>query len=407
MAALRNLAEHCEYGDTLETMLRDRIVRGIRDEKIQRRLLVEKKLTFQKAYEIATAMEVTMKNMTVLQESKEAESVNKVTVQAEGTAGRRIPRRSVCPRCGGNHSVQTCQFKDLNCYYCKQKGPIADRCPNRNKNQSRGEKQDVQPNKSDQRGYSGKQRSRNLHQLEDVVNVFDEDAGEEGDLYGELFCVNSSRGHNPYKVTVLVNGVNVTMEIDTGASTTVVDEKTFHTLSQPGRVLELNAVNTALRTYTGEMIPVVGECELELEYDSFKGLLPAVVIRGDGPCRNWLQHISLNWSEIFHFSAMDKDLNEMLETHASIFQEGLGKVAGVKAKIYVDSTERSRFLKSRPVAYALRQKIETELDCLVKEGTIEPVEFSEWATPIVPIVKRMALSGFVGITSKRLIKQPS
>ena len=33
------------------------------------------------------------------------------------------------------------------------------------------------------------------------------------------------------------------------------------------------------------------------------------------------------------------------------------------------------------------KKIETELDRLVKEGTIEPVEFLEWATLIVPIVK--------------------
>ena len=62
--------------------------------------------------------------------------------------------------------------------------------------------------------------------------------------------MNSSRGHNPNKVTVLVNGVNVTMGIDTGASTTVVDEETLHSLSQPGRVLELNTVNTVLRTYT-------------------------------------------------------------------------------------------------------------------------------------------------------------
>ena len=84
---------------------------------------------------------------------------------------------------------------------------------------------------------------------------------------------------------------------------------------------------------------------------------------------------------------MDKHLNEMLETHSSVFQEGLGKVEGVKAKIYVDPTKRPRFFKARPVAYALREKIETELDRLVKEGTIEPVEFSEWATPIVPIVK--------------------
>ena len=135
VASLRNLVEHCEYGDTLETMLRDRIVCGIRDEKIQRRLLVEKKLTFQKGYETATTMEITMQNMAVLQESKESEAVNQVTVQADG---RRIPPKSPCFRCGGNHSAQACRFKEMNCFYCKQKGHIADRCPNRNRSQSRG-----------------------------------------------------------------------------------------------------------------------------------------------------------------------------------------------------------------------------------------------------------------------------
>ena len=54
---------------------------GIRDEKIQRCLLVEKGLTFAKAYEIATSIEITSKNMAVLQESKESEAVNKKTLQ--------------------------------------------------------------------------------------------------------------------------------------------------------------------------------------------------------------------------------------------------------------------------------------------------------------------------------------
>ena len=97
VAALRNLAEHCEYKDTLEMMLRDRIVCRIRDEKIQRRLLVEKELTFAKAYEIATSMEITSKNMAVLQESKESEAVNKVTLQGDGTTDgtSRLDRRSM------------------------------------------------------------------------------------------------------------------------------------------------------------------------------------------------------------------------------------------------------------------------------------------------------------------------
>ena len=98
-------------------------------------------------------------------------------------------------------------------------------------------------------------------------------------------------------------------------------------------------------------------------------------------------------------------MNEMLETHSSVFQEGLGKVEGVKAKIYVDPTERPRFFKARPVAYALREKIETELERQVKEGTIEPVEFSEWTTPIVPIVKEDGTIRICGdYKSKRSIK---
>ena len=35
----------------------------------------------------------------------------------------------------------------------------------------------------------------------------------------------------------------------------------------------------------------------------------------------------------------------------------------------------------------LKKKIEDELGRLEREGTISPVEFSEWATPIVPILK--------------------
>ena len=148
VAALRNLAEHCAYNDILETMLRDIIVCGIKDEQIQRRLLVENKLTFQRAFEIATSMEITTQNMALLQVAKLSEGVNQVTMQADGTkAGmkwaddRRKRNKALCFGCGGNHSAQTCMFKELNCYYCKQRGHIADRCPNRTRSQSRGERQ--------------------------------------------------------------------------------------------------------------------------------------------------------------------------------------------------------------------------------------------------------------------------
>ena len=57
---------------------------------------------------------------------------------------------------------------------------------------------------------------------------------------------------------------------------------------------------------------------------------------------------------------MDRDLNEMLETHSSTVQENLGEKEGVKVKIFVEPTERPRHFRARPVAYAPREKNENE-----------------------------------------------
>ena len=46
-----------------------------------------------------------------------------------------------------------------------------------------------------------------------------------------------------------------------------------------------------------------------------------------------------------------------------------------------------RFYKPRQVPYAFKGKVEQELKRLQQEGTIEPVFFSAWAAPIVPILK--------------------
>ena len=62
VAELRSLSEHCEFNNTLEEMLRDRLVCGINNEHIQRRLLAGHSLDFKKALKIATSMETAIKS---------------------------------------------------------------------------------------------------------------------------------------------------------------------------------------------------------------------------------------------------------------------------------------------------------------------------------------------------------
>ena len=64
ISELRQLATKCDFGNSLEKMLRDRIVTGVNDPNIQRRLLTESNLTLKKATEIAQALETSFSSIT-------------------------------------------------------------------------------------------------------------------------------------------------------------------------------------------------------------------------------------------------------------------------------------------------------------------------------------------------------
>ena len=68
---LWKIAEHSDFKDTLDEMLRDRLVCRIADARVQHRLLAEHKLTFRKTLDIAQAMELASKDAQGLQSIKD------------------------------------------------------------------------------------------------------------------------------------------------------------------------------------------------------------------------------------------------------------------------------------------------------------------------------------------------
>ena len=83
-----------------------------------------------------------------------------------------------------------------------------------------------------------------------------------------------------------------------------------------------------------------------------------------------------------HFTT-SPGLHELLTNYSDVFQEGLGSFKGYEVKINVNPDATPRFHKARTVC----EKVEAKLDRLVAEGTLEPVEYSDWAAPIVAVVK--------------------
>ena len=97
MAQLRRLSQHCDFQDYFEQALRDRLVCGLRNEGIHRRLLAEAKLTLARALEIAQGMEAAERNAQSLKGSEAA--VHKMNTSEE-PATQRPPTRAPCYRCG-------------------------------------------------------------------------------------------------------------------------------------------------------------------------------------------------------------------------------------------------------------------------------------------------------------------
>jgi len=70
-----------------------------------------------------------------------------------------------------------------------------------------------------------------------------------------------------------------------------------------------------------------------------------------------------------------------------VFKPELGRIKGVEAKLHINTAARPHFYKPRSVPYAIHQKVEQELDRLEETGIIVPTQHSDWAAPIVPVVK--------------------
>ena len=70
------------------------------------------------------------------------------------------------------------------------------------------------------------------------------------------------------------------MELDTGASVSVISESTFQAVLKDSVSLEPS--NIRLRTYMGEGLPVLGVATVSGCYDTQTTSLPLVVIEGTG-----------------------------------------------------------------------------------------------------------------------------
>eukprot|EP00731_Ephydatia_muelleri_P006059 Em0003g307a len=329
LVELRRLAAHCEFGQFLDEALRDRLVCGLRNDAIQKRLLSEADVTLAKAVQIASSMESAEKKEQSLQ----------LNVTKPGAI---CQVRVSCNRCNStDHSVRECRIKDsVVCFRCKKKGHIVRAC--REKGPSA-----MAVGRDERKAKTGSLSTK---------WVDTEEAEEVG--VQTVYVVN---GDGPFGEPISVS-------------------------------LQPQNTRVRLRTYTAEQITVLGTISVQVKYKNQTRTLSLFVVNTDGPTllgRDWMRQLKLDWSMVNHV-LMEKNgrLEALMRKYEELFKPAMGAIQGVKAKLTVKADAHPKFCKARSVPFSIKQRVGEELDRLEKEGVVERVMHSDWATPIVPVPKK-------------------
>ncbi|XP_043192222.1 uncharacterized protein K02A2.6-like isoform X1 [Amphibalanus amphitrite] len=386
VAALRKASEHCCFEDTLEDRLLEQLVIGVGDERMQRRLLSEKSLDFSNAVRICLALETSTKDAHLMSHNGERAE----PVQAVSAGSRREQQaHPQCWRCtGDNHSADVCRFRNSKCYNCHGLGHVSKACPKpRRTGAGRG-----RPPAGRGRGRRQVTNAVSASDTEDWDNWPDEDAGNvqqvaatssDSPQSASVLQVSSP----PLRCSVYFQRTQVDMEIDTGSGNTLIGEDTYKSLRIRPR-LKPSALR--LRTYTGDVISVLGEFRTAVTYKGQKHAnLKVVVVQGNRTSllgRDWLKAVKLDWKEVC--AVENVSVAALRRKYAEVFEPGLGELKDVKLRLNIDRSVQPKFFRARSMPYAYKEKVEKQLQKDVESGVLEQVTHSRWAAPLVPVLKK-------------------
>ena len=388
VAVLKHLASECKFNEAMRLeRVRDRLVSGIRDKKMMSELLKLKLEELAKCI----AIEQSYKDVEALQGGKESNPVDflesdPVDLLSQSRPDKKPkPKREAkppekkfpshkesseqnCYRCLGNHDHKGCPFKREKCYHCNKTGHIKRAC---------------------------KAKERVAQGTRTPVNYMDSDDGDSDDYLASLEVHNMDNKDRVIWVSPEVQGRVIKMELDTGSAVSVLPYKQYR--ERFGH-MKLAKSDITLKTYTGEKITPKGEMKCNVKFKGQEKELTLQVVDTPGPAlfgHDWLSKIQLDWSEIKALKlsktpkgGMQHKVDQLLQKYESVCSEGVGTLKGHKADLKVEENCQPSFHKPGQVPYALRPKVEAELTRLEKDGILSKVEYSEWATPIVPVVKR-------------------
>ncbi|XP_077863696.1 uncharacterized protein LOC144348068, partial [Saccoglossus kowalevskii] len=258
---LRNKVKTCEYGPLSNSLIKDRIVQGIRSNQIIERLLRERNLDLDKAIDICRASELSKSHLETMINtgaSASAVNVNRVNslraVRPKKSTGSKHTSNSDqhndCGNCGMQHPAKQCLAYGKKCHGCGKMNHYQRVCRSSNRKQCS----------------STTKREKQVHTVEQD-DEYDEIQQLEQLFIGTIQSEPMNVGDSQWNVTLPIGPKHdkISFKIDSGAQANVIPYYMFRKIR---KTPPLSKANIKLSTYNGSEIKVCGKCMLQVMYKS-------------------------------------------------------------------------------------------------------------------------------------------
>ncbi|UYV81418.1 K02A2.6-like [Cordylochernes scorpioides] len=335
-----------------ESLIRDRIIIGILDREVKRKLLEDPQLTLPRAISIAMISESTCSQVASLNEQKMIEKIEKRnwvkdTIRMEnaeaGPSGINPRRERIiepCKWCGQRHKYGKCPAYGKKCNAWGKPNHFSVVCRTK--------------------------RIRNLLAESEAEESCDE-------INLNEVAVKTVRS-DKWSAVIIINGKKTTVHLDTGAQINVLPHKVIN--QWPSRP-EIRPTSLKAFAYGNTELSIVGKCNVLCQYGEKKGMFEFIVadveaqtlITGD-TCEKLeiLRRINhINTDEM----KLCSETQKILEQYHEVFQ-GVGLINS-ECKIYTKPEYSPVQVPPRRIPTSLGAEVQSELEKMVKQGIVTKI----------------------------------
>ncbi|XP_062709595.1 uncharacterized protein K02A2.6-like [Aedes albopictus] len=194
-------------------------------------------------------------------------------------------------------------------------------------------------------------------------------------------------------VTTTLNGRQATLQLDSGSPITIISEETWRKVGSPS----LKPSTCEALSASRDPLPLLGEftCLVGVNDVIKPGLCRVTSVKG-------LHLFGSEWMDLFDMwtKPLSSFVNQVNQSNSNsfsgkhflmrfpeVFQDTLGHCQKAQVSLHLKPDARPVFRPKRPVPYNAIPLVDAELERLQQLGIISPVEYSDWAAPIVAVRK--------------------